>query len=74
MRGHIEKRGKNSYSIVVSMGKDPNTYKYRYQWVTVKGTKKDAEKPSVNSYTSLITALSLSPGRLQSLSSSSAGC
>lgn len=44
MRGHIEKRGKNSYSIVVSMGKDPNTGKYRYQWVSVKGTKKDAEK------------------------------
>jgi integrase len=44
MRGHIEKRGKNSYSIVVSLGKDATTGKYRYQWVSVKGTKKDAEK------------------------------
>jgi integrase len=44
MRGHITKRGKDSYSIVISLGKDPDTGKYRYQWVSVKGTKKDAEK------------------------------
>lgn len=44
MRGHIEKRGKNSYSIVVSLGKDAATGKYKYQWVSVKGTKRDAEK------------------------------
>lgn len=44
MRGHITKRGKNSYSIVISLGKDATTGKYKYQWVTVKGTKKDAEK------------------------------
>jgi hypothetical protein len=43
MRGHIEKRGKDSYSIAISMGRD-NTGKYKYQWVSVKGTKKDAEK------------------------------
>jgi len=44
MRGHIEKRGKNSYSIAVSLGKDPTTGKYKQQWTTVRGTKKDAEK------------------------------
>jgi len=44
MRGHIEKRGKNSYSIVISLGKDPTTGKYKQQWVSVKGNKKDAEK------------------------------
>jgi len=44
MRGHIEKRGKNSYSLAISMGRDANTGKYKYQWVTVKGTKKEAEK------------------------------
>lgn len=44
MRGHIEKRGKNSYSLAISLGKDPATGKYKYQWVSVKGTKKDAEK------------------------------
>ncbi len=44
MRGHIVKRGKNSYSLAISLGRDQETGKYRYQWVTVKGTKKDAEK------------------------------
>ncbi len=44
MRGHIVKRGKDSYSIVVSMGKDATTSKYKYQWVSIKGTKKEAEK------------------------------
>ena len=44
MRGHIVKRSKNSYSIVVSMGKDAITGKYKYSWHTVQGTKKDAEK------------------------------
>jgi integrase len=44
MRGHIVKRGKNSYSLAISMGKDTNTGKYKYHWETVKGTKKDAEK------------------------------
>ena len=44
MRGHIVKRGKNSYSLKVSIGKETTTSKYKYQWVSVKGTKKDAEK------------------------------
>ena len=44
MRGHIIKRGKNSYSLAISLGRDATTGKYKYQWVTVKGTKKDAEK------------------------------
>jgi len=44
MRGHIKKRGKGSYSVVVSLGRDPTTEKYKYLWVSVKGTKKDAEK------------------------------
>ena len=44
MRGHIIKRGKNSYSIAVSLGKDATTGKYKQQWVSVKGTKKEAEK------------------------------
>ncbi len=44
MRGHITKRGKGSYSIVVELGRDPATGKRKQQWVSVKGTKKDAEK------------------------------
>ena len=44
MRGHIVKRYKNSYTIVLNLGRDPATGKLKQQWVSVKGTKKDAEK------------------------------
>ena len=45
MRGHIVKRSKNkgTWSIKISLGKD-NSGKYRSQWYTVQGSKKDAEK------------------------------
>ena len=38
MRGGITKRGKDSYSIVISLGKD-DAGKYKYQWETVKGSR-----------------------------------
>jgi len=44
MRGHITKRGKDSYTIVLDLGRDPETGKRKQQWVSVKGIKKDAEK------------------------------
>jgi len=44
MRGHIKKRGKDSYSVVISLGRDPATDKYRYLWESVKGTKREAER------------------------------
>lgn len=44
MRGHIVKRYKDSYTIVVELGNDPSTGKRKQQWMSIKGTKKDAEK------------------------------
>lgn len=44
MRGHITKRGTNSWSIVLYTGRDPQTGKKQYKWHSVKGTKKQAEK------------------------------
>jgi integrase len=44
MRGHIVKRAKDSYSIVISLGTDPATGKRLRQWVSIKGNKKDAER------------------------------
>jgi integrase len=43
MRGYIRKRGKNSYSLAISLGRD-TTGKYKYSWHSVKGTKRDADK------------------------------
>ena len=44
MRGHITQRAKGSWSIVLDLGRDPSTGKRKQKWVTVRGTKKDAEK------------------------------
>lgn len=44
MRGHIVKRYKDSYTIVLNLGTDPATGKRKQQWISVKGTKKAAEK------------------------------
>ena len=44
MRGHLRKRGQDTWALVVDLGRDPQTDKRRQQWHTVKGTKKDAER------------------------------
>lgn len=44
MRGHIRKRAKDSWTVVVELPRDPETGKRRQKWVTVKGTKRDAER------------------------------
>ena len=63
MRGHIRKRGKNSYSIKISLGKDAATGKYKSQWVSVKGTKKDAEKRLAELLHQLDNGTFIKPGK-----------
>ncbi|MEE9247412.1 MAG: N-terminal phage integrase SAM-like domain-containing protein [Dehalococcoidia bacterium] len=41
MRGHLRKRSKATWTIALSLGRDPANGKKRQQWVSVKGTKKD---------------------------------
>ena len=43
MRGHIKTRSKGSWTIIFNLGRDPATGKSKQQWVTVRGTKKQAE-------------------------------
>jgi integrase len=44
MRGHIQRRGKQSWRLKFDLGCDPVTGKRKTRYVTVRGTKKDAEK------------------------------
>lgn len=44
MRGHIKKRTEDSWTVVLYLGRDPSTGKRRYKWITVKGTRKEAER------------------------------
>jgi len=43
-RGHLRKRSDDSWTIVLELERDPITGKRRQKWVTVKGTKREAEK------------------------------
>ena len=42
MRGHVRKRGPDTWAIVVYLGKD-DIGKKRYVWQTVHGSKRDAD-------------------------------
>ena len=44
MKGHIKKRSKGSWTIWVDLGRDPETGKRKQQTLTVRGSKKDAER------------------------------
>jgi len=64
MRGHIVKRYKNSYSIVLNLGVDPATGRRKQQWISVKGTKKDAEKKLAELLHQLDNGTFVKPGKL----------
>ena len=44
MKGHIKQRSKGSWTIWVELGRDPETGRRKQQTLTVRGTKKDAER------------------------------
>ena len=64
MRGHIVKRYEDSYSIVLNLGTNPATGKRQQQWITVKGTKKEAEKKLSELLHQLDTGTFMKPGKL----------
>ncbi len=63
MRGHIIKRYKNSYTVILNLGIDPTTGKYKQQWVSVNGTKKEAEKKLADLLHQLDTGTFMKPGK-----------
>jgi len=63
MRGHIVKRYKNSYTIVLNLGIDPASGKRKQQWISFKGTKKDAERKLSELLRQLDTGTFMKPGK-----------
>ncbi|MBI2859681.1 MAG: tyrosine-type recombinase/integrase [Chloroflexi bacterium] len=65
-RGHITRRSKNknTWSIVLDLGRDPATGKRRRQWVTVRGTKRDAERKLVELLRQLDTGGFVEPSKI----------
>jgi integrase len=63
MRGHIIKRYKGSYTIVLNLGVEPASGKRKQQWVSVKGTKKEAEKRLAELLHQIDTGTFMKPGK-----------
>ena len=63
MRGHIVKRYKSSYSVILNLGVDPVTGRRRQQWISVKGSKKDAEKKLAELLHQFDTGTFIKPGK-----------
>jgi integrase len=64
MKGHIRKRSKGSWAIVIDVGRDAETGKRRQRWHTVKGTKKDAERALRQILYSMETGNYIEPNRI----------
>src|SRR5437763_115921 len=41
---HIRKRGKRSWAVVFDLGADPASGKRRQKWISIKGSRRDAER------------------------------
>lgn len=64
MRGCIYKRSKNSWTVVVELPRDPVTKKRRQKSVTVKGTKKDAERELARLINEIETGFYVEPSKI----------
>jgi integrase len=64
MRGSIVKRSKDSWTVILNLGRDPATGKRKQQWVTVRGTKRDAERKLAELQHQLDTGSFIKPSKL----------
>lgn len=64
MQGHIRKRGKNSWTVVIDAGRDPITGKRRQQRRSVQGIRRDAEALLVQLLHQRDSGIDAPPGKL----------
>ncbi len=64
MPGSIIKRSKNSWTVVINLGRDPMTGKRRQLWRSVKGPKRDAETLLVQLLHQRDTGIDVPPGKI----------
>lgn len=64
MQGHVRKRGKSSWTVVVDLGRDPVTGKRRQIWRSVTGSKREAESFLVQLLHQKSTGVDAPPGRI----------
>lgn len=64
MRGCIYKRSKDSWTVVVDLPRDPATNKRRQKSITVRGTKKDAERELARLINEIENGLYINTGKI----------
>lgn len=64
MPGHLEKRSKNSWTIVVEAGRDPTTGKRKRIKESFRGTKREAERELAKLITELEKGTYIEPSKL----------
>ena len=64
MQGHLRKRSKDSWTVVVELGRDAVSGQRRQLWRTVKGTKRDAEALLVQLLYQRETGVDAPPGKI----------
>jgi len=63
MKGHVRKRGTQSWAVVFDLGRDENG-KRKQKWFSVKGTKRDAEREMARLVHELNTGSYIEPSRM----------
>jgi integrase len=63
MKGHIRKRGKSSWAVVLYLGRD-ETGKDRHRWYSVRGTRRDAERELARLLHEASTGFYVEPARM----------
>ena len=63
MKGHIRKRGKSSWAVVIFLGRDQSG-KQRRKWHTVRGTRRDAQRELTRLMNELNTGAYVEPARM----------
>jgi integrase len=64
MQGHIRKRGKGSWTVVIDLGRDPATGRRRQLWQSIKGTKREAQSLLVQLLHQRNTGIEALPGKI----------
>lgn len=64
MAGSIRKQGKQSWSVMIELGRDPVTKERRRLWLTVHGSKRDAERARTAALSQRDQGINLTPAKI----------
>jgi Phage integrase, N-terminal SAM-like domain len=63
MKGHIRRRGKSSWAVVIFLGRDPSGKQHR-KWHAVHGNRKDAQRELARLLNEMSTGAYVEPARM----------